>query len=369
MRVLERIWWDYPFVVDFLLYFFFFGALVRAALTRHFGDAAAKRIAVSLGLCLAAGLTVAKDSIGFALEDLGPAAVTLIILVLGIVAYRLLRFAEVPVMYSAMFGLLFGVVSFRALELDFLPNGFHLPPELVLFAWIMGALAVWHGISRSSRGSNTESSRPPDKKRRRAGVPSKKDLVGQRASVTREVSGQKLGVVSKGKSIGRVLDSIREAVSNGRGRLSANKIRNMLSRVEEESAEMAVNLERVRRFDKALREADWAWLNEGSKVNIGELTLQERRALKESIAMERARLGIEARIEVLARDVEAHTLKVRDLLRRAEKDIRAGQDNNVKRWIGEARAEQVRANTLSKEILVEERRLEWLFKKQVHFLR
>ena len=134
-------------------------------------------------------------------------------------------------------------------------------------------------------------------------------------------------------------------------------------------AEQAANLSRVRRFDRALQEADWAWLKKASRTEAGRMTLQERRALEGSIAVERARLGVEESIDRLARHAEAHTLHVRDFLRRADADLGAGKDKNLAKWLNSAHTEQARANRLSKEILAQERALQKLFKKQVRLLR
>lgn len=361
MRVLERIWWEYPFVVDFLLYFFFFGALVRAALTRHFGDVAAKRIAISLGLCLSVGLTMAQDRLDFALEDLGPLAIVLIVLTLGIVVFRLLLFADVPKAYAGLFASLFVLVGFRALELDFWRDELRFHPDYLTLGVIVSALLAWHFSNGGTRPL------PLDRVRSVA-VPSRKELVGKRASVAREASSQKRDVVSRGKVVERELDEAKAAVSGKSKGVSTVAFRRLLVRVEEEASRVTANLSRVRRFDRALRDADWAWLKKSLKVDVGGLSIQERRALKGSVAMERARLGVEERIDSLAGDAESHTLRVREFLRRAEDSLGTLEGRNLEKWLGDARSEQARANTLSKEILAQERILQKLFKKQVRIL-
>ena len=366
MRALEQIWWEYPFVVDFLLYFLFFGALVRAALSRQFGDAAAKRLSVALGLSLAMGLVVAKDRIGFAMEDFAPMAIALIVLTAGIVAYRLLRFADVPAIYSALFSLFLVVVVVRTLNVAVDGIDSFLPEGTATVLWVAIGLVTWHGIAKS-HGFSARRSRDVQqmvgKRVARQNLERQRDLIGQ------EVSTQKRRTMKKGKSVEHDLHKVSKQVSSRPQKETAERVHQELKRIEEDASRIAANMARLGRLDRALREFDLDWLKKASKADFRRIGRYERNLLKENIQLERARLGVELRLDALARDSEAHTLRVRELTRRAQESVETAHPEILRQLVSEARAEQRRTNAMNKAILAQERVLLQLLNKQIRLLR
>jgi len=142
-------------VIDFVIFALIFVGLAQATLGRRFPGRAGRAVCIGVGFMLALGLVAVEQQLGFSLRSIGPVAATLLILLLGIMIYRMLHYAglsrassaaaayiaifltmlgiapeffrwvsdEVPWLATAL--IILAILAFVALAFSFAPN--HLP--------------------------------------------------------------------------------------------------------------------------------------------------------------------------------------------------------------------------------------------------
>ena len=86
------IWYErYGAIIDFFVYLLLFGGLARVTLEKRFPGRGGQALTLALGLALALALAVAERTMGFNLGSLGPLALGIVLLLLGVLCHRLLR--------------------------------------------------------------------------------------------------------------------------------------------------------------------------------------------------------------------------------------------------------------------------------------
>ena len=80
-------------LIDFFIYVLIFVGATQATLGKKFPDSGGRALSIGAGLTLAIGMLLAEDALGFNIKSFGPIAAAILILLLGIVIYRMLHFA------------------------------------------------------------------------------------------------------------------------------------------------------------------------------------------------------------------------------------------------------------------------------------
>ena len=88
-----RLYEQYSGALDLFIYALIFIGAAQVTLGRHFPGRGGKAISVGIGTALAMSMIIAEKTFNFSLSSFGPVAGTIILLLLGIMIYRLLYFA------------------------------------------------------------------------------------------------------------------------------------------------------------------------------------------------------------------------------------------------------------------------------------
>ncbi len=367
MELLSRIWWEYPYLVDFLLYFFFFGAVARMALAKHYGDEMGKRLAIPIGLILALSLVTAQNRFGFRIEKLGPAAVALIGLVLVITAYQLLRHTGIPQPITLLFSGLFTLLLARTLAPEMTGEFLSQYPAASLLGVVFAAALLWKA---SSAETNWEEKRKPTYPLVRFGIlPGKKTLRKTRDRLRKAKRNSRENQRREKKSareLGKAEKTLYNEVPSSRSRA---KVLAKIKKVETNSVIVTRNLNRLLRLDRAVREADTTWLKRATSLNPRQLTKEQRQILAVGIKNDRVRIHIEEQIQATTRRAENHTETIREHLRKCVKCLNSGNAAGAAGWLAKAQQEEKNATVNQRQITALENILIRLYKRQEKTLR
>lgn len=81
----------FPYLIDTLIYFFFFISLAQATLGKHFEGRGGQGVVIAMGLALAVGISYWSQKVGFRLGNLGTLAALIFAIVIGIWLYRIIK--------------------------------------------------------------------------------------------------------------------------------------------------------------------------------------------------------------------------------------------------------------------------------------
>lgn len=358
---LEHLLHTYPQVVEFLVYLLFFGALSRAALTSQFGDEPARRLALPIGLVLAAALTLAADRPWSMLERIGPLAFILVLTAVWALAYGFLRFMDTPPHVALGLTVLLAIISLRTLEIEPLNDYLDLSADWILYGVGLVAIVLWALATHEHRPGP---GRPFDKRRLTIATgPSRPDLSKIVRGLKNAVSHNAKDNMRQERKSGRALKRAAKLVDDRENPRAADKTRRCLQEAEIGASRISANLARLQRLDRALLEADWNWLKRTSTIRA--LNAPEAQALRSNIHAERARLEVERQIETLTESAERHVDNVRRRLQAANNEMETNNNGAATALIRDANTLHRQGVELDKQILGMENLLLRLFRKQL----
>ena len=334
----------YRDILEFLLYFLFFGSMCQAALHRHFGYHGGK-VAVAMGLIMAAGLALGKDSIGFALRHLGLPAVLLLLLAILVVAYRFMRWSDIPhaVALVAAATLALAGANSAMPQLGLSRQHWYGP---LLAGLLMGTAALALSAARDI---------PSGRYRRplvRAGqIPGQKPI-RKELKALRKTDPRKAKTHAK-RAARDIRRAAKELNTEALTPKHATRIRRRTAQAETEAARILQDLVRLQQLAGAAERLDRQRIHRAAGIRLPELAPEQRRMLKESLAEERRRLGFEEGLQQIPHGVEQSVERLRHCLGEATRQMEARNAAGALGWLAkadetmeEARALQGRINKL-----------------------
>jgi hypothetical protein len=336
--------WTYRNILEFLLYFLFFGSMCQAALHRHLGHHGGK-VAVAMGLIIAAGLVLGKDSIGFALRHLGLSAVLLLLLAILVVAYRFMRWLDIP-----------NAVALAAAAALALAGANSAMPKLGLsrqhwYGPLLSGLLVASAALALSAATDIPSGRNRRPLVRAGQIPGQKPI-RKELKVVRQANPGKTKQRAK-RAARDIRTAAKELNSEALTPKLATRIRRRMAHAETEAARILQDLVRLQQLAGAAERLDRQRIHRAAGIRLPELAPEQRRMLKESLTEERRRLGLEEGLQQISYGVEQSVERLRHCLEKATRQMEARNAAGALGWLAkadetieEARALQGRINQL-----------------------
>ncbi len=82
----------YSGIVDLFIYLLIFTGTAHVTLGKRFAGRGAKAISAGTGICLAIAMIIAEEKFGFSIRSFGPVAAGILVLLLGVMIYRLFHY-------------------------------------------------------------------------------------------------------------------------------------------------------------------------------------------------------------------------------------------------------------------------------------
>jgi hypothetical protein len=356
---------SYPWAIDLALFFFFFASASRVAYAKSFPGREGRMLAASTGLVLAAGTVAAKEKLGFSLENLGAPAALLIGLAVFIVAYRLLRYADMPAWTTILFSAFFALTLLHAVLPKTTADAVSKYPELILLALAGAAYGIWH--IAANHAHRLEVRRPSYALERFHAIPAKKDLGKEKRAIQkrmrkptkRDLKDERRVRSNVEKTLG-LLE--REGITVG----TQPKLLRWVHEARTKAHALRDDTVRVRRLDDALERFDLQWLRNQRHLNADKLTEEQQRLLRQTVSRERQELNAEEHIGKLETRIGQHILEVEQGLAKAEERIRARDPVGAMGWLTKAHELERETEALTQEVAQWEKRLLRTLRQQHH---
>ena len=328
-RDLSWVYERYSTIVDLFVYSLIFVGTAQAALGRRYEGRAGRVIAAGVGLSLAIGLAAAEAQFGFSLRSFGPLAALVLALLLGAMAYRVLRMVELSKAHSAAFSY---ILLFTAL-LGVSPELFRwVEDRASLLGWLLlallaAAVATLFLSSLHSRGGGRILGR---KVRRIAGgLPGRAGgralMEGTARAIKRFLRPETREAASTSKAIGSDLDAlVREVRLHGR---DPTRIKALVSAVEglrPKTEDLRRQIRSLRDVGARLRESDGMLFSQKRKELEGAAGKRDQSLLAREMKDEWERMGIENKTDRLEATLDAYAEEMSRHLESAAASLRGG---------------------------------------------
>ena len=363
MDIITQAWHTYPALFDLLLYFLFFSAVARAALTRHFPGSDGTKVAIAVGLALAAGLTTAQRTIGFSVEKLGPAAVFLILMVVLVTAYKFLSITGVPGPITLLACAALAGVMLKATLPEYTQRALDSHPEVGLIGPIILLAILW---TLAQVNASHERAAPQARALAKYGaIPNAKNLKQEEHVTKRPLRGQSKRAAKEEKRIGHEIQGALQLLqTRGLNHKTRPKIYEHCEHALKQANQLEQQQDRLLQLDRAIENLDHKWLERSTALKLRQLTPQQQQLMTKTIADERQRLHIEEELEELQAEVTSHTRAIREGLAKAKECLLTWNAPGAAGWLEQATQQQKKAKNLQTRILACENRLISLVKRQ-----
>ena len=363
MEFLYRFWETYPALIDLVLYFFVFGAAARAGLAKAFSGREGKILSVAVGLVLATSLTMAQHRLGFSIEKLGPIAALVLCVVFFAAVFRLLHRADMPRLLTVLLSFLVAVALARVVAPAAVDWLVLLSPILIVLV-ILG-LVCWAWGSSGRAAERFERLQPGFLLERRHVIPDKTALKKEGQYVKRKVKGTTKKTRKEEKrtesKMEKALDLSEQEGLDGKAKAKAAEL---IDQALTSTRRIRRRCEKLIRLDEALCRQDWDWVRKSQHVDLGRLTPEQQKILRQNYDIERKRLKVESVLKGLESEVEGHARKMQHYLDTAKSNIVSGDPLTASGWIIAAMQEDKKGEELADKILIWEKRLLKLIKQQ-----
>ena len=361
--MLIRAYEVYPFLVDFLLYFFVLAAAARVGFAKTFPGYEGKLLSIAVGVLLAAGLTMAQRTLGFSTEKMGPIAVFLLCGIVFLAAYKFLQHSDIPKPMTIFICSMLVLALFRA-AMPKLTAQFFRNNSMTVILIVCGLLG-WMWYTSGAYVKRIHNRTSGQILARAHTVPDDNLLRKEKRFVKKRIRNPSRTDARDERAAASNMGKVRGELEN-KGITSQNRPK-ILARVEEAlriTEQVRQRSEKLLRFDDALRQFDLHWFRKMHSVDLGQLTPAQQQAVQQAVLAERKRVNAEEEIEKLETQAVAHVRAQEENLARCRQAVESGNTAGAQGWLNQALEEEKKARALERRILDWEQRLLRLIRRQ-----
>jgi hypothetical protein len=363
MDFLTRALDSYPLLIDFVLYFFVFGAAARVSFAKAFPNHEGKVLSIAVGMFLAAGLAIAQRKLGFSTENMGPVAVFFLCTVIFVASFKFLQSADVgkpmTIFVSTMLVIVMLRVTMPKLASRFLRDN---PMTVVL---VLFGLIIWMWYTSGAYAKKMDRRKPGQMLARNRVVPDDNILKKEKRFVKKALKGttkkDRREENAAGREMTYVLDTVEKEGINNKNQ---SKLLAMTDKILKRAEAVRERTTKLIRLDDALKRFDLKWFHRTHSANLSQMTPAQQKIMQENIIEERRRIHVEEEMEKLELETDLHIRTMQDHVKKCRGCLSQGNAAGAAGWLTEALEEQKRTRQIEDKILDWEQRLLKLIKRE-----
>lgn len=355
----------YAAIIDLFIYALILIGVAQVTLGPRFAGRGGKAICTGVGISLAIAMTITETRYGFSLKSFGPIAAGIIILLFGIMIYRLLQHTGVSrtgglaISYAFMFLAVHGAaprfVAWLQGQLPF----------LYLLA-LVGLIASFYFAFTTLRPEAFRQHRFEERLREaRENEPGHKH---QRETIEKEngfiqkfLKPATKNSFRESLQIENDLQAVADAIQkHGQNPEARSIILQRMGEIVPKGQELLKTIRELREFTKRLLRADTELFSEKNQERLAQMTPQDRELWSKELHDEAERLDLEKKTSRLQDEIEGLILRVGERLKKAAEHLKNAQ-------IHEAWQEAQEAMKIEKDVTSIARNLKRL-EKTIHSL-
>ena len=329
---LSSIYDAYSSLIDLAIYVLIFVGASQATLGQRFPGNAGRAVSIGAGMSLAFAMTVAEKTYGFAIKDFGPLAVTIIVVVLGIMIYKLFQRAGAGRLRSASaaYLALFAAALIIAPDLlGWLTDRLPLASLLLVLASLAAvtglATALWptHTPAFVSRIRQAQARKLTD-------PPTTNALRGESRFLKRRIRPLTKQALKDSKTILRDLKAVRKAAerygADPQARtILAGQLRNVLPRQHQLQAE----IERLRRYAAQILNLDTSIFTRKRRQRLQDLGPEQKAVLTQQLQDQLAKIRAEQKLDRIQQVLQRQNSDIDQFVRDAAQHLAADRVPNA----------------------------------------
>lgn len=323
-----------------------------------------------MGISLAVAMVIAEQRFGFSLRSFGPFAAGILLLLFGIVIYRLLHYAGMAGFRSGALTYIAVYLAMRGVAPDLFAWLDHNLPLVnamafaVLLVSVLLAIVPGHGLAHARHVFEARLHRlredQPGRRRAREAVGREARFIKHRAkpaaSKVVDASGDVL------HDLGSIEDSIRRHGAQPEARRTIlDRMRSILPK----GRNLQASVQNLKDLNARLGRLDRALFSESQRGLLDRMSDQERHLLRKELGDEVGRLGLEKKIAEIEEGIERSNRDVYQDLSSAAGNLVSGRVGEALRAVRQAIASERDARHLAKQIRHLERKLLALTKRDM----
>lgn len=332
-------------VIDFVIVALIFVGLAQATLGRRFPGRAGRAVSIGTGLMLALGLVAVEQGLGISLKSFGPVAAMLLILLLGIMIYRMLHYAglsrptSAAAAYIAIFLTMLGIAPefFRWVsdEVPWLATAFIILAILALIA-LAFSFAPTHFPGGAFGRTHQPSSRNADQPQTNANA-----VREEKRFIKHGTKPAAYNVAREAKETLRDLDAIDQAIRRGgNDPRQVPRIINAVQATAPKEEDLRRRIENLKRLNQRLMQEDVSVLSSQSHQSANVLPPRIRGLLTEEMRDEIKRVSVEEYIDRIEATAQRYLTQTTRCLRDVVTALRSGRIREALRAVKKARSFQ-----------------------------
>lgn len=338
----------YSGLIDFFVYVLIFVGAAQVTLGQRFPGNGGKAISTGTGLILAVGMIVLEERLGFSLKSFGPIAAGIVMLLLGVMIFRLLHQAGLAphkagsIAYLALFTFLAAVMPSLFTWLRDRAPLIGLILMILFILSLVGAVsAAWpssFGAGFEGRLRQTQQADPEARQLRQA-------FKGETRFMKRAIKPIAKRNVKDSKTILNDLSRIKDAIARyGNDPKARPIILEQISSVLPKQHALLRNIQNLASLSGQVQRLDASLLDRKRRQQLAGLAPEKRELLHAELRGEAAKLGIDQRVAQLENALDKNSKQSLLSLDEAANRLRAGQPDQALQAMQEAiAAEQATA--------------------------
>jgi hypothetical protein len=356
-------------ILDCLIYTMIFAGAAQATLGQRFPGNSGKGMSIGVGFALAISLVLFENKRGVNLQAFGPVACLIIVVILGLMVYRLFRWAGISVLASGAWGTVMAAFAGMLLVPGASDSEGAIAPAfqalaviaaIILFIVVLGPSfkATGYGRKGTIPGmTGGASSRP----HARAARFEEKALDARIRPIARLT-------VKDSKDLLRDLKALKWSIGKtGMDPRARAMLLSQFGNILPRDHALSIRIDELKKLNEGLLQLDGSLLSENLKTRVQSLNESEKVLLKKEMKDEAARLGIEKRILGLEDDIRSRINQVAALIQEAARFLEQGMVKSSVDAVVQAIQAERKARRLSKELAALEDLLLRLAKRDLWF--
>ena len=345
----------YTALIDLFIYVLIFTGSAQVSLGKRFPGTGGRAITAGIGISLSVAMVIAEEKFGFSLKSFGPVAAGVLILLFGIMIYRLVHFAGMARPASAGLAYLAIFLAMFAIAPDLFEGLDDSAPFLSATLAIALLLAFGLSISSLFPGDGARAFRMKLREIRDT-YPGR---ARQQGAIGNEIRFVKRWVQPAAKKnfetselVLHDLGSVAEAIRKyGHIPQARRAIAERMASIFPKEHELQGNIQNLRTMINKLLELDLSLFSETSRERVEGMSPEEKDLMKKELRDEIQRLEIEKRILAIEKDLDQCIQEICQSLNDAGGELNAGRVEQALQLINRAIDREKAITRLSHEIM------------------